>query len=77
MRGPRCGEEIVVTESTRSPCVAPVNSATVPPNDSPIRWKRRAATASATAESFFATLECELLARHRFRTQAQARAAIC
>jgi putative transposase len=28
------------------------------------------------AESFFATLECELLARRRFRTQAEARVAV-
>jgi putative transposase len=28
---------------------------------------------NALCESFFATLECELLARHRFRTQAEAR----
>ena len=27
-------------------------------------------------ESFFATLECELLARHRFSTQAEARSAV-
>lgn len=27
---------------------------------------------NAMCESFFATLECELLARHRFHTQAQA-----
>jgi putative transposase len=27
-------------------------------------------------ESFFATLECELLARRRFRTQAEARVAV-
>ena len=31
---------------------------------------------NAMAESFFATLECELLARHRFRTHVEARAAI-
>jgi putative transposase len=31
---------------------------------------------NAMAESFFATLECELLARHRFKTQAEARSAI-
>jgi putative transposase len=31
---------------------------------------------NAMAESFFATLECELLARHRFKTQAQARTAV-
>ena len=31
---------------------------------------------NAMAESFFATLECELLDRHRFRTQAEARVAI-
>ncbi|HUR17747.1 MAG TPA: integrase core domain-containing protein, partial [Acidimicrobiales bacterium] len=31
---------------------------------------------NAMAESFFATLECELLARRRFRTQAEARLAI-
>ena len=31
---------------------------------------------NAMAESFFATLECELLARHRFKTQGQARSAI-
>jgi putative transposase len=31
---------------------------------------------NAMAESFFATLECELLARHRFKTQAQARLAV-
>lgn len=30
---------------------------------------------NAMAESFFATLECELLARRRFRTQAEARMA--
>lgn len=28
------------------------------------------------AESFFATLECELLARHRFKTRAEARTAV-
>ena len=31
---------------------------------------------NAMCESFFATLECELLARHRFRTQAEARMAV-
>jgi putative transposase len=31
---------------------------------------------NAMAESFFATLECELLARHQFKTQAEARIAI-
>jgi putative transposase len=31
---------------------------------------------NAMCESFFATLECELLDRHRFRTQADARIAI-
>ena len=31
---------------------------------------------NAMAESFFATLECELLAKHRFHTQADARVAI-
>jgi hypothetical protein len=31
---------------------------------------------NAMAESFFATLECELLARHRFKTQADARLAV-
>ena len=31
---------------------------------------------NAMAESFFATLECELLARHRFKTQDEARSAI-
>ena len=31
---------------------------------------------NAMAESFFATLECELLHRHRFQTQAEARVAI-
>jgi putative transposase len=31
---------------------------------------------NAMAESFFATLECELLNRHRFRTQVEARMAI-
>ncbi len=31
---------------------------------------------NAVAESFFATLECELLDRHRFRTQAEARLAV-
>ncbi len=31
---------------------------------------------NALAESFFATLECELLARHRFRTHAEARRAV-
>jgi len=31
---------------------------------------------NAMAESFFATLECELLARRRFRTQADARVAV-
>ena len=30
---------------------------------------------NAMAESFFATLECELLDRHRFKTQAEARIA--
>ena len=28
-------------------------------------------------ESFFATLECELLAQHRFRTHDEARVAVC
>ncbi len=32
---------------------------------------------NALLESFFATLECELLARHHFRTHAEARAAVC
>jgi putative transposase len=31
---------------------------------------------NAMAESFFATLECELLSRRRFRTQAEARVAV-
>lgn len=31
---------------------------------------------NAVAESFFATLECELLARHRFATHTEARVAI-
>jgi putative transposase len=31
---------------------------------------------NALVESFFATLECELLAQHRFRTHAEARAAV-
>ena len=31
---------------------------------------------NAMCESFFATLECELLDRHRFRTQAEARLAV-
>ena len=31
---------------------------------------------NAMCESFFATLECELLARHRFTTQAEARMAV-
>ena len=31
---------------------------------------------NAMCESFFATLECELLAQHRFRTQAEARSAV-
>jgi putative transposase len=31
---------------------------------------------NAITESFFATLECELLDRHRFRTRTQARMAI-
>jgi len=31
---------------------------------------------NAVAESFFATLECELLARHRFTTQSEARVAV-
>lgn len=31
---------------------------------------------NAMCESFFATLECELLARHRFRTQEEARRAV-
>ena len=31
---------------------------------------------TAMAESFFATLECELLARRRFRTPAEARVAV-
>jgi len=31
---------------------------------------------NAMCESFFATLECELLERHRFRSQAEARMAI-
>jgi putative transposase len=31
---------------------------------------------NAMAESFFATLECELLARNRFQTHAQARTAV-
>jgi putative transposase len=31
---------------------------------------------NAMAESFFATLECEMLAHHRFKTQAEARTAI-
>jgi putative transposase len=31
---------------------------------------------AALCESFFATLECELLDRHRFQTQAEARMAI-
>jgi hypothetical protein len=31
---------------------------------------------NAMCESFFATLECELLARHRFKTQAEARGAV-
>ncbi len=31
---------------------------------------------NAMCESFFATLECELLDRHRFTTQAEARMAV-
>lgn len=31
---------------------------------------------NAMAESFFATLECELLAKHRFATPAEARCAL-
>ena len=31
---------------------------------------------NAMAESFFSTLECELLARRRFRSQAEARMAV-
>lgn len=31
---------------------------------------------SALCESFFATLECELLDRHRFRSRAEARMAV-
>jgi putative transposase len=31
---------------------------------------------NAMAESFFATLECELLHRHRFRTRTEARVAV-
>ena len=31
---------------------------------------------NAMCESFFATLECELLDRHRFRSQAEARMAV-
>jgi putative transposase len=31
---------------------------------------------NAVTESFFATLECELLDRHRFRTHAEARMAV-
>jgi putative transposase len=31
---------------------------------------------NALCESFFATLECELLDRHRFQTQAEARLAV-
>ena len=31
---------------------------------------------NAMCESFFATLECELLARRRFKTQAEARMAV-
>jgi len=31
---------------------------------------------NALCESFFATLECELLDRHRFRTQVEARLAV-
>ena len=31
---------------------------------------------NALCESFFATLECELLDRHSFRTQAEARMAV-
>jgi len=31
---------------------------------------------NAMCESFFATLKCELLARHRFSTQAEARSAV-
>jgi putative transposase len=33
-------------------------------------------THNAMAESFFATLECELLAKHPFKTHAEARIAI-
>ena len=31
---------------------------------------------NAMCESFFATLECELLERHRFKTQVKARSAV-
>jgi putative transposase len=31
---------------------------------------------NAMCESFFSSLECELIGRHRFRTQAEARMAI-
>lgn len=38
------------------------------------RWDRWAiASTNAMAESFFASLECELLAKHQFKTQAEAR----
>jgi transposase InsO family protein len=37
---------------------------------------RAAVGSSAGRESFFATLECELLDRRRFKTQAEARIAV-
>ena len=42
----------------------------------PSRGAAGSAYDNAMAESFFATLECELLDRRRFRTQAEARVAI-
>ncbi len=36
-----------------------------------------AAYDNALCESFFATLECELIDRRRFRSQAEARMAVC
>jgi putative transposase len=42
----------------------------------PSMGSRRDCYDNAITESFFATLECELLLRHRFRTQTEARMAL-
>ena len=40
------------------------------------QWGRSATPTTALCESFFASLECELIEQQRFRTQAEAKMAV-